>query len=359
MADMLNQKQMGKLGKKGKKGRKKRKKRQEVALTPKQKYDQALALKRAIRCMLKVSDKYFVYEKLTEDFAALSALPVSEEFAEQEECLLLSEECRKLAEEMKKQLPKEQEEEARTVTTSDREKEEKGEKKKGKAGKIVLAVFAVILCAIIVYKASDRVHNICRYTFARLENKLGMQDEARTVYASLKNYKDSMSRAAEMEKELIADAKKGETVSFGDVSWRILAKKDGAALLIKEESLTNLRYHKTREAVTWEDSDLRNYLNDTYLSKHFSIQEQELIRTTEDAEEPATVWDKIFILSSKEIKKYSDRLGDTKNNMRLRTPGEQPDTTAFVSGLGELVSYGYPVDQKGLLVRPAMWVSFQ
>lgn len=355
MEEMLNQK--GKLGKKGKKGRrKKRNKNKEVILTPKQKYDQAIALRHAIRCMLKVQDKYFVYNKLAEDFLELSQLPETDDFPEQKECLSLSEECRQEAEKLKGQLPKEEEEDSRTVMTSAREQEKNGEKKKSKTGKIVIGVLAVIVCAIIVYNASDKVNRICRYTLARVENKLGMQDEAKTVFVSLGSYKDSESRTAEIEKELIADAKKGDSVTFGDLSWTVLAKKDGAALLVMEEGTDKL-YHQTDEAVTWETSDLRNYLNDIYLTKHFTIMEQELIETTV-VDEQATVWDKVYILSSKEVKKYKEQLGDEKNNMRLRTPGKEADTTAFVSGLGEVVSYGYPVSQKGLLVRPVLWVRF-
>lgn len=359
MEEML--KQQGKKAKRVKKGRK-RKKRKEVVLTPKQRYDQAVALKRAIRCMLKVQDRYMIYTKLCEDFAELAALPETESFEGKEECAALSEECRTKAEELKDQLP-EEEEDSRTVTTTVKQQEESEGKKRGKGKWIVLAAVVLIVGIIVAFQIDGS-----RYVIAHIEKGIGFKDMARDMFQSLDNYSDSEKQAAQIEQTLLGEARKGATVKFGKTDWIVLRKKENAVCIMKKEGEKKLRYHEKPEAVNWATSDLRRFLNDEYLNKYFTQSERELIQLTDvpvaenkeySADAGNLTQDYVYILSSYEVHKYKKILNENVNNMRLRNPGKEGNATEFVSGLGEVVEYGYPVDKSGMLIRPVMWISLE
>lgn len=350
------------LKKRGKKGKGKKRKRKEIILTPRQRYEQAVALKKAVRCIYKVEDKYFVYTKLTEDFAGLAALPEEQAFEGQEECAALSEECRALAEELKGKVSEQPEEDTRTVTRTVKQREQAG--KKGGRAKWAALAFVVIIVGIILAFQIDG----SRYAIAFVEKGIGFKDEALEMFQSLPEYKDSESQAARMEQILLAEARKGDVVAFGKQKWIVLDKKEKgeAVCIMKLDGEKKLLYHPREEKVNWETCDIRTFLNTEYLQKHFTASEQAIIRITdvsaaENAAYPVNAGnatkDKVFILSSKEAKKYKKILDGRGNNMRLRTPGKEAITTEFVSGLGEVVEYGYPVNKPGALIHPAMWVT--
>lgn len=348
------------LKKRGKK--RKRKKRKEIVLTPKQRFEQAVALKRSVRCIFRVEDKYFVYTKLAEDFAGLAALPEEKTFEGREECATLSEECRALAEELKSQVSDEPQEDTRTVTRTVKQREQ-SDRKRGKAKWAFLAVVVIVAGIILAFQI-----NGSRYAIAFIEKSLGFKDEALEMFQSLSEYKDSETQAAKMEQILLNEARKGDVVAFGRQKWIVLDKnkKDSSVCIMKLDGENKLLYHPREEKVSWETCELRTFLNTDYLQKHFTPSEQSIILTTdvpvaENAAYPVNAGnatsDKIFILSSREVNKYKDILDDRGNNMRLRTPGKEGMTTEFVSGLGEVVEYGYPVNKPGAPIHPVMWVA--
>lgn len=348
------------LRKRRKKGKKK--KRKEVILTPRQQFEQAVALKKAVRCIFRAEDKYFVYTKLTKDFAGLAALPEEQAFEGQEECTALSEECRALAEELKSQVSEEPQEDTRTVTRTVKQREQ-SDRKKGKAKWAVPAFVAIVVCIILAFRIDGS-----RYVIAFIEKGIGFKDESLEMFQSLEEYKDSESQAARMEQILLNEAHKGDVVAFGKQKWIVLdkKKKDSSVCIMKLDGENKLLYHSREEKVNWETCDIRTFLNTDYLQKHFTPSEQSIILTTdvaaaENAAYPVNAGnatrDKIFILSSQEAKKYKKVLNDRGNNMRLRTPGKERITTEFVSGLGEVVEYGYPVNKPGAPIHPVMWVT--
>lgn len=347
-----------------KKKRKKRrkKKRKEIILTPRQRYEQAVALKDAVRCVFRVEDEYFIYSKLTEDFAALAELP--EVFEGQEECRALSEECREKAEERRGLVSEHTEEDTRTVTRTVKQREAGGSSKGGKARWLAAVIAVLIICVIIAFQIEGS-----RYAIAFIEKGIGFKDESLEMFQSLKDYNDSEQQATQMEQILLRESHKGDVVAFGKMHWIVLAKKNGAVCLMKLEGEKKLLYHSQEENITWEKCDVRKFLNTEYFEKHFTASEKEIILTTDvpavrNAAYPTDAGndtkDKIFILSSKEVKKYKKAImseGQNRgNNMRLRTPGKEAITTEFVSGLGEVVEYGYPVNKPGALIHPVMWV---
>lgn len=332
----------------------KRRKLRQLAMTPKERYDAAVTLKRAIRCMLKVEDRYMVYNKLTEDFAALAALPEEETFEGKETCAALSEECRARAEELKPELPDKPEGDSRTVTKTVKKK------KKGK-GKWVALLAVVLIAGIVLAFHMDG----SRYVIAFVEKGVGFKDEAKGMFESLGDYRDSEAQAAEMERILLSEAKKGDEVMFGKTEWIVLDKSQRAVCIMKLAGEKHLLYHDREEAVSWESCDARKFLNGAYVSDRFSDSEQAMIRQTEvpvaenrtyRTAAGAPTSDRVFILASHDVKKYKKVIGNRGNNMRLRNPGKEGLATEFVSGTGEVVDYGYPVNQAGILIHPVMWI---
>lgn len=335
------------------------KKKKVAVLTPEEKFEQLITLKKATKCILNIEDEYNVYVKLVKDFAELG----EKAFEGAEQCAALSEECRKKAEELKPKLPKEHKVDSQTVMATAREREEKsGPQKKGK-GKWILLIAAVLVVAVVVcYKAAPT-----RYYIAGIQHSLGRDNDALKLYAGLGDYKDSAAKKMEMKKIILGKAEKGQTISFGKCRWIVLDKKDGKLLLAKNAAVTDLVYHGKDEAVTWENSSLRSYLNQEFIQNIWDSQEQGLIAVTDVKADNNVTYgtkggkdcqDKIFIMSSEELQQYKEILGNKAKNMRLRTPGKERNTTAYVSYLKECVDYGLPVNENGAYIRPMVWVQY-
>lgn len=342
-----------------KKKKKAKKAKQEIVLTPEEKFAQLLALKKATRCILGVEDKYKIYVRLTKDFEEFGKSPEAEGVEGAEQCGELSEECRRLAEELKDELPAESTKDDRTVTTTAREREA-GQKKKGKTKWIVLAVFLIAVAGVIAYQVAPS-----RYVIAGAESAIGLRELAADSYEKLGSYKDSETLKLKEEKKMLADSKSGKLVGFGKEQWIVLEKTEQAVLLAKYNGMTKTAFHNKKEKVTWETCSLRGYLNDTFMKKTFSdVEKAAIIETALPGDTNSDYGtkgssgtrDKVFILNDTETKKYKKQLKEKGNNMRLRTPGRDLYSTAYVTAGGAMIYYGFPVDKKEVLVRPVIWV---
>ena len=80
------------------------------------------------------------------------------------------------------------------------------------------------------------------------------------------------------------------------IIWIVLAKEGNSVFLVSKDSLAIRKYHEVRKKVSWAKSDLRQWLNDTFLQEAFSEKEQALIETVKK--------DKVTLLTKDDIKKY-------------------------------------------------------
>lgn len=341
---------------------KKKKKKQVVELTPAEKFVQLQTLKRATVCMLVEQDIYDIYVKLTKDFASLGKLGEEKPFEGWEQCVSLSEECAALADEWKQKIPAERVVESRTVTTTAKERENVTQKK-GKGKWVAIVVLILIIALIAAYQIP-----VTRYYIAALENVAGFDELAVQTYEKLGQYKDSEEKILAIEKEVIANTKKGNKVSFGNTEWRVIKKEEDKVLLAADTALTDVVYHEKEGNVTWETSTLRQYLNHTFMDKTFSEKEKEAVLITKLKNEDNTQYgtaggrdteDKVFILSETELKQYRKALKDKVASIRLRTPGVKGSTTMFVSYRNKPVSFGVPTDERAATVRPMIWVAIE
>ncbi len=187
------------------------------------------------------------------------------------------------------------------------------------------------------------------------------------------------------------------------IEWLVLdydAEKD-CALLISRYGLDAQPYNKEWTSITWEQCTLRTWLNDTFLNKAFTAQEQTGILVTNvdnSSSQGYSKWstsggnntqDRIFLLSYAEANKYLDVTHDNSNNMKsrvaptnyakkqgavtcsddktadgaaagqwwLRSPGYYQSHAALVFCVGSLVNSNAS-DENGC-VRPALWINLE
>ena len=204
----------------------------------------------------------------------------------------------------------------------------------------------------------------------------------------------------------------GNIIQFGPYEWRVLEVQGNQALIITDRVIDFRMYHHTYTAVTWETSEIRQWLNGDFFAS-FSLQDQARIAETyvinNDNPWDFSEWgwvntpggnntrDMIFLLSIDEVLRYfgdnglvargatmggaersddaaegllsygiSDQfnqartahdLGDSASWWWLRSPGRNPNNTASVGISGSLLLIGLDVNLSGIGIRPALWLS--
>ena len=197
-------------------------------------------------------------------------------------------------------------------------------------------------------------------------------------------------------KQCLSNAKVGEYVKFGtyeqdgdftngeeEIDWRVLDIVDEKILMMSKCSLDYQKYNYKTENVTWETCTLRNWLNTDFFNAAFSEIEKTLIPTvTVSADRfhnyPTTdpgndTQDKVFLLSSEEVKKYlpqiSDRIGENTKYVNgkpnsleddkwwwLRSPGSNNSQAANIYYVLGSVGFGFMTVGTLQPVRPVIWV---
>lgn len=199
----------------------------------------------------------------------------------------------------------------------------------------------------------------------------------------------------------------GSVLVFGEHRWRILDVRDGKMLLLTDEIIGQRDYHDRKEDVTWESSEIRNFLNTEFLDSFDASDGERILATTNrNGDNPwypsrggnDTV-DKVFLLSLDEVVRsyFGDSgrlLDEPKKNQRYwferkdgnngrrratfmgdawwwwtRSPGKNNRVAVYVHGDGNIGIQGNGVskttfntlhdatgsNQGG--VRPALWVT--
>lgn len=197
----------------------------------------------------------------------------------------------------------------------------------------------------------------------------------------------------------------GDTVSFGcyeqdnntengaeAIEWIVLDAEGENVLLLSKYGLDAQAYNSSDEAVTWENSGLRQWLNDTFYKTAFSEAEKGVIIPVTNVNPDNERWgtsggndtnDTVFLLSIDEAETYfSDRnetlwtqatpyaveqgafVADNGDSpWWLRSPGDHNDggfCAAYVDYRPSGVSLsGYAAQKSSRTVRPSLWVKTQ
>ena len=210
----------------------------------------------------------------------------------------------------------------------------------------------------------------------------------------------SKAESSSQKKDNNPDYKIGETIEFGNypqdkdgtekpIEW-IVMKKEGNQVLLLSKYVLDAKpynYNKEWEDVTWETSDIRQWLNNEFYTTAFNKAEKAKIQTSliknKDNSEHGTsggndTEDKVFLLSKKEAKtlfsndderiakatEYAEKSGVYVNEEKaawwwLRSPGSYSDCAAGVDDDGWVFRNSSYVDDSSGGVRPALHLNLQ
>jgi hypothetical protein len=236
------------------------------------------------------------------------------------------------------------------------------------------------------------IRNLAEDKLTEFIDALGWEISAATPVTEVERLPRKSERKAH---SVYVDIKAGQrNLSFGKYMWRVLDVKEGKALLLSEDILEDQIYHHESVPVTWEQCDLRGYLNGEFL-RSFEDEEQRKIEIVTNINENNQWYrtsggketkDRIFLLSVSEVVRYfgdsgqlkkrtpngSYKIIDQYNIARrakyekneywwwLRSPGEFATKTTCVAADGFLIMYGATIgdgNTKG--VRPALWLNLK
>ncbi len=276
-----------------------------------------------------------------------------------------------------------------------------------------------------------------RYQDAVALMEAGEIREAFAAFNTMPGYKDADERMAQLQdlvamQDDLAGAKERDIVTFGTfeqdnksettsepIEWIVIGKENDRLTLLSLYILVCGPYHEERVDITWEDSALRHWLNDEFISAAFSGDERNLLVLTtipphanprypyDFQNNPITPGnetnDRVWILSEEEAKalpasilkaestKYAKSGGfglssggtyyysivdptagvwmdyqgttqreetyvDYSTNWWLRTPGDLQRKSMYVSSAGKLMYEGYYVNMQQFGIRPVICV---
>ncbi|WP_406547718.1 DUF6273 domain-containing protein, partial [Succinimonas sp.] len=188
--------------------------------------------------------------------------------------------------------------------------------------------------------------------------------------------------------------KVGEYVKFGSypqnngsarepIEWLVLEVSGNEAFLVSRYGLDCKQYHHQNTSITWEDCDLRKWLNHDFLNGAFTEEEQQRIKLAEVVNDNNRQYgtrggnntqDRVFCLSLAEVERYfknnSERQCQPTAHARnqgagvyngngccywwLRSPGNFQNVASDVDSDGALNPYVNIVNFVYYAVRPAL-----
>ena len=220
---------------------------------------------------------------------------------------------------------------------ADRISKEKAKAKKIKMIKIAIPIACACIAFVIVWQQVIVPNN--KYKAAEELMNAGEFMKAYEAFTALDDYKDSAKKASATYAGYEADcaddevmnikstAKVGGSVYFGayeqdndtsngkeSIEWRVLEVKKDKVLLISKDALDCQSYDASDiDCSTWENCEIRKWLNNDFLNAAFSDAEKSKIPTVKvsadknpkyDVDPGNDTEDQIFLLSFKESKKY-------------------------------------------------------
>ena len=225
--------------------------------------------------------------------------------------------------------------------------------------------------------------------------------------AAIPNNVKTTDKATAATKVAAAELRKGDYFKFGNyyqensrrktpIEWLVLKTSGSKALLISRDGLDCMQYHREHVDMTWENCDLRKWLNGEFLESAFTEEEQKKIAVTKLANDNNAKWgtlggnsteDRVYCLSLAEAKslfydnearkcamtpyaakkaatgriRWND-FSELSDGRRcccwwLRSPGSGQNFASCVSTFAELDLRGCFVANDSCAVRPVLWVN--
>ena len=203
--------------------------------------------------------------------------------------------------------------------------------------------------------------------------------------------------SSSQKKDKNPEYKVGETIEFGNypqeedgtekpIEWIVMKNEGNQVLLLSKYVLDAKSYNEEWEDVTWETSDIRQWLNNEFYTAAFNKSEKAKIQTSLIKNEYNDTEDKVFLLSEKEAEtlfsndeeriakatEYAEKSGVYVNEEKsgvyvneeksvlwwLRSSGDDSSLAAEVNDDGWVDRRGDDVDYDYDGVRPALYLKF-
>lgn len=201
----------------------------------------------------------------------------------------------------------------------------------------------------------------------------------------------------------------GTEIKFGPFQWIVLEVKQEEILIISKDMVGQDDYHNASTIITWENSSIRDYLNNQFI-KEFTNEERKHILKTRISNKNNSWYlsdagndtdDFIWLLSLDEVvrlyfgdsskildnpsknQRYWFQSNDSNNDLRrstylekswwwwTRTPGKNQKTAVYIHGDGNVGIQGNGVGPRKVKeahpisgstkggIRPAMWIKYE
>lgn len=279
------------------------------------------------------------------------------------------------------------------------ERNEKIKKTAKKLTAIIAPIIAVFLAFIILQTTLIIPESKYKQAINASENK--NYSKAIDLFAELGNYKNSKEQVERLltDKPVYKFYKIniGDIVTLGQyeqdnnlqngnekIKWKVLSIEEDRVLLLSEYCIEYLQYHTEDGSITWENSVLRKWLNNSFYKQAFNSAENsivlEVLNETPDYNDLRFIeggndtYDKVFCLSAKEVTQYTQkqdrkaiatayakskgiyvRDNDGHSSWCLRSPGAFENYVAYVNWAG-VINYAPSFVYHYQGVRPAIWV---
>lgn len=198
-----------------------------------------------------------------------------------------------------------------------------------------------------------------------------------------------------------ASAKTGDIVTFGryeqdnnyyngsePIEWIVVETFPSCIKLVSRYALECMRFNAGLWQPGWENSDIRKWLNGTFMATAFTAEEQSMIdlartpnrgNSSYGIDRQGDTYDMIFLLDEKEVRTY---FGEQSGYRRVcyptqhaianggyvndysratwwwtRTPGKDLNSAVYIGNGGNLDYEGNPVNWENGCVRPGLLVS--
>ena len=242
----------------------------------------------------------------------------------------------------------------------------------------LVVVAAVVLLGIFVIKPKAAIGSATRMAekgdVAEAYEALDRMSKATDDDDEAKGLKSVLEDAAQRKQEIqqkVFDTRKTAELKFGKYDWIVLEERDGKALVITKDIISQLVYHNVADDITWEECSLRAYLNGAFLNE-FSAEEKARIVETQNkntnnpeysVKNGKDTKDSIFLLSLEEANLYFKDEASRAAKFQhaygwwwLRSAGMYENLAAMVTSDGTIAYTGSGVTYANRGVRPAMWI---
>ncbi len=224
-------------------------------------------------------------------------------------------------------------------------------------------------------------HILIRYTGREEVDRLLQEDEQLAVIVEENSRNGQFKRIGNRVTFGSYDQNGNPSDGAEPIEWVVVDFRNGKSLLLSVNALDSVKYRNDVQNVTWENSDLRTWLNSTFANAAFTEEEKAAIVYTTNEADSATHFsnagndteDRVFVLSAAEAEKLKEKdlltAVATESAIRngaanvdgyawywLRSSGSDNRHAATVSTKGFINANGNKANSQGGAVRPAVWV---